>query len=384
MTESKEIKTGGINMMLTGTDGGRQVLLVGLKAAYQDKPQYLKALKREYDNCHDIDHPNIVKYIEEKDVDGYGHCIVMEWEPARTLSEYIQEGHGEEEKKAVIRQIADGLSFLHENRQVHGAINPTTIFVTNQGDRAKILNFRPRFADNLHEPVATMKFRAPEAKDGTVALDARSDIFSLGVIIKDMGMGDDFQSVVAGCCSFGRNDRFADIDAFLEAFEHRRISRRPAGKETGTPASNKKVAILVSVITVLLLVAAALFFNRQTDENATEQPVSEVTDTTSPATAEAPASAAPTPETAPVEQPATEESKPGEYSGELEFMNKLVPQMHIDIDKIYAKGGDAAAIRKRVQAYYKGLRKALGNLNDNQFAAYDKAFAEYITQKNAE
>lgn len=71
MTESKEIKTTGINMMLTGTDGGRQVLLVGLKAAYQDKPQYLKALKREYDNCHDIDHPNIVKYIEEKDVDGY-------------------------------------------------------------------------------------------------------------------------------------------------------------------------------------------------------------------------------------------------------------------------------------------------------------------------
>jgi len=65
-------------------------------------------------------------------------------------------------------------------------------------------------------------------------------------------------------------------------------------------------------------------------------------------------------------------------------MNKLVPQMHIDIDKIYAKGGDAAAIRKRVQTYYKGLRKALGNLNDNQFAAYDKAFAEYITQKNAE
>ncbi len=391
MTETKEIKTPSINTLVTGTDGGRQVLLVGLKTAYQDKPQYQRALKREFDTCHELEHPNILKYLEEKDVEGYGHCIVMEWEPARTLADYILEDHSEEEKKNIIRQVAEGLNFLHQNGQVHGALNPTTIFITTQGDRVKILNFRLRFADHLYEPMTTMKYRAPEAKDGTVTLDARTDVFSLGTIVKEMGLGSDYQNVVTGSCSFGRNDRYPDIDSFLEGFEHRRISRRSNVSESSAPASNKKAAILVSTIVALLIIAALVFFNRNSNGNDAEQANTEMADTTQKPHELAPAEAAQgsgetaTPDNSTAAPQAT--PAPGAeqaYTGELEFMNNLVPQMHIDIDKIYAKGGDAAAIRKRVQVYYKGLRKALGNLNDNQFAAYDKAFAEYIQQKNAE
>lgn len=391
MTETRDFNTSSINTLTTATDGGRQVLLVGLKAAYQEKPQYQRALKREFDQCRDIEHPNILKYLEEKDADGRGHCIVMEWEPARTLADYILEDHSQEEKKGIVRQIAAALDFLHQHGQVHGALNPTVVFITTQGDRVKLLNFRLRFADHLYEPTATMKFRAPEAKDGTVTLDARTDIFSLGTIVREMGLGADYQSVVAGSCSFGRNDRYPDIDSFLEAFDHHRAPRRNAVRESTAPGSNKKAAILVSVIVALIVVAALAFFNRGNSASEADQPVAAATDTTAAATPEAgqPAASAvnasptadaePSADT-PTPPPATSEA----YSGELEFMNKLVPQMHIDLDKIYAKGGDAAAIRKRVQVYYKGLRKALGNLNDAQFAAYDKAFADYVAQKNAE
>lgn len=67
----------------------------------------------------------------------------------------------------------------------------------------------------------------------------------------------------------------------------------------------------------------------------------------------------------------------------MEFLNRLVPQMHIDLDKIYARGGDAAAVHRRVAAYYKGLRRTLGNLSQEQFAAFDEAFASYVTAKKA-
>ncbi|MBM6991962.1 MAG: protein kinase [Prevotella sp.] len=391
MTETKEIKTPSINTLVTGTDGGRQVLLVGLKTAYQNKPQYQKSLKREYDTCHEIEHPNILKYLEEKEVEGFGNCIVMEWEPARTLADYIQENHSDEEKKNIIRQIAEGLGFLHQNGLVHGALSPSVIYITSQGDRVKILNFRLRFADHLYEPMSSMKFRAPEAKDGTVTLDARTDVFSLGTILKEMGLGDDYQNVVSGSCSFGRNDRFPNIDSFLEAFEHHRVSRRSSSPENSTTASNKKAAVLVSTIVALLVIAALVFFNRNSSSNDVAQPMSEVTDSTQNTNAEAPATAAPAANetasqdnAAPAQQLTPADNAAQQYTGELVFMNNLVPQMHIDIDKLYAKGGGAAAIRKRVQTYYRGLRKALGNLNDNQFAAYDKAFAEYIQQKNAE
>ena len=70
-------------------------------------------------------------------------------------------------------------------------------------------------------------------------------------------------------------------------------------------------------------------------------------------------------------------------TSELAFLDKLVPQMHIDIDNIYASGSENAVIDKRVKTYYKGLRGTLKGLNDNQFSAFDKAFADYVQQKNS-
>lgn len=259
MTETNEIKTAGINALVTGKEEGREVLLVGLKAAYCDKPQYQKALKREFDQCHETEHPHILRYLEQKDVAGFGHCIVMEWEPARPLSDYMQEAHTEEEKKKIVRQVAEVVGFMHRMGKVHGALTPAVVFVTTKGDEVKVLNFRLRYADNLNEPAATLKFRAPEAKDGTVAIDPRADIFSLGVMVREMGLGDDYQQVVAGCCSYGRSERYADVDAFLDALEHRHYSRSTARSSS---SGNKKLAILMSAVVAVLAVAVLLWFNK--------------------------------------------------------------------------------------------------------------------------
>jgi len=382
MTESNEIKTSSINSLAISSDGGQQVLLVGLKPAYRNKPQYQKALQRELKANHELDHQNILRYVGEKDSDVYGFCIVMEWETARTLTDYLQERHSEEEKKDIIRQVADGVSYLHRKGLIHSALNASSIFITTKGNHVKILNFRQRFADRLFEPQSSLKFRAPEAKDGTLALDARTDIYSLGILLREMDLGMEYQTVIEKCTSIGRNDRYPDVDAFLEAFEHRRMSHRPSSSDGPATGGNKKVAILISTIAALLVIAVLVFFNRNSDNDESKQPLTEMTDTVQNSI---PDDATPIPSAAPQENQESIEPNNNETTNtsELAFLDKLVPQMHIDIDKIYASGSENAVINKRVKTYYKGLRETLKGLNDNQFSAFDKAFADYVQQKNS-
>lgn len=384
VTDMQEIKTASIQKLTTGKDGGQDVLLVSLKEAYQSKPQYQRALKKEFDRCKDFDHQHLVKYLAMKDVEGLGTCIEMEWEDSRSLLEYLDEGHSEDEKKRVVTQIAAALEYLHENGMVHGALDPAFIFITKKTDEVKVLNLRLRYADTMSMPNSSLRFIAPEAKDGTVTLDARADVYSLGMIVKTMNLGTEYDQVVNGSCSFGRSERYASIEDFMEAFEHHRYSRK---SETTSSPVNRKMIGLVAAIAVLVVIAVVLLFSRggQSDQQAANTDSTEVAsndqshnaDTTSNSVS---GSVAPSADSTSDAQQTAAAQTP-QYTGDLVFLNNLVPQMHIDIDKIYASSSDPDQIHKKVAIYYKGLRKTLGSLNEQQFAAFDKAFSDYIKSK---
>lgn len=384
VTDMQEIKTASIQKLTTGKDGGQDVLLVSLKEAYQSKPQYQRALKKEFDRCKDFDHQHLVKYLAMKDVEGLGTCIEMEWEDSRSLLEYLDEGHSEDEKKRVVTQIAAALEYLHENGMVHGALDPAFIFITKKTDEVKVLNLRLRYADTMSMPNSSLRFIAPEAKDGTVTLDARADVYSLGMIVKTMNLGTEYDQVVNGSCSFGRSERYASIEDFMEAFEHHRYSRK---SETTSSPVNRKMIGLVAAIAVLVVIAVVLLFSRggQSGQQAANTDSTEVAsndqshnaDTTSNSVS---GSVAPSADSTSDAQQTAAAQTP-QYTGDLVFLNNLVPQMHIDIDKIYASSSDPDQIHKKVAIYYKGLRKTLGSLNEQQFAAFDKAFSDYIKSK---
>lgn len=384
VTDMQEIKTASIQKLTTGKDGGQDVLLVSLKEAYQSKPQYQRALKKEFDRCKDFDHQHLLKFLAMKDVEGLGTCIEMEWEDSRSLLEYLDEGHSEDEKKRVVGQIASALEYLHENGMVHGALDPAFIFITKKTDEVKVLNLRLRYADTMSMPNSSLRFIAPEAKDGTVTLDARADVYSLGMIVKTMNLGTEYDQVVNGSCSFGRSERYASIEDLMEAFEHHRYSRK--SEETSSPV-NRKMVGLVAAIAVLVVIAVVLLFSRggQSDQQAANTDSTEVasndqsqsTDTTSNSVS---GSVAPSADSTSDAQQTAAAQTP-QYTGDLVFLNNLVPQMHIDIDKIYASSTDPDQIHKKVAIYYKGLRKTLGSLNEQQFAAFDKAFSDYIKSK---
>lgn len=381
MTEVNALKSTGIYELKVLKEANHEVIALGMKSAYRDRPQYKKVLDNDFARYKEFDHPNIFKYVELKETEDLGTCIIMEWEDCRPLSDYVAESHSEEEKKAIINQIAEALDYMHGRRCVHTALSPSVIFVTTKGDNVKILNFRQRYADGLKQPMDTLKFVAPEAKDGTVTLDARADIFSLGQVIKYLNMPLSYRPVIDECCSFGRNERFPDIDAFLSAFNHQKRSRADyhEGSNTGGGiqfGNKRKGLALVGVIAALVVLTAIWIFRQrsQADDDANAPQTEQVENID--ANAANPTDSQTVGTNAANATPTTDVS----------FLDELMPQVKTDLDGIYAKAKGKKSLNKKVANYYKGLRKVLlqRGLNDDQLQAFDKAFGEYNAQKKAE
>ena len=388
----EEIKTDSINLIATATDGGQSTLIIALKQSYRDKPQYMRYLRHEYEKNKDLDNPGIFHVKELKEIEGCGLAIVTEWEACRSLAQWLKEAdHSDDEKKRIVRQVADALSYMHAQGIIHGALNSQNIFITSKGDNVKLLTVHQRYADILKQPNETLRYLAPEAKDGTVGLNERADIYSLGVMLKEMGLDDEYHSVIETSCHFGRNERFDSIDSFLEAMSRRHYTRTTAAEDGPTApglSTNKRMAVIVAAIVVLVGVAVALLVAQGgSDNNATvttqqtdsaaqadqQQQADQQTETTAQPAASDTATA----------QPEAQQPSDQANADDNAFLNDLMPQMQADIDKIYAEAADPATARRKVAIYYNGLRKVLRrrHLKIAQLDAFDKAFAAYNAQK---
>ena len=155
---------------------------------------------------------------------------------------------------------------------------------------------------------------------------------------------------------------------FADALDHRRSGRPSGGVKIGVPKVGKGALRAFAVVLALaVVVGIVLYFindvNLQSQDDT--QQVAVPHDTT--------ATVAPQDTTV----------SPEDYTGELEFLATLVPQMYKDLDKIYAPyqagatDADRRELRAKVVRYYRGLRGTLGKKSQAQFEAFDKAFADY-------
>lgn len=173
-----------------------------------------KRLVREARAAARLDHPNICSVYEVAEHDGLTF-IVMQHIEGETLAERIRRKLLEiKEVLDLAVQVADGLSEAHSHGIIHRDIKPHNIMLTARG-QVKVLDFGlAKTVLEKHEAgeeASTLSMlTAPETTVGTVpymspeqvrgeTLDARTDIFSFGVVIYEMISGrNPFQAESAG------------------------------------------------------------------------------------------------------------------------------------------------------------------------------------------
>jgi tetratricopeptide (TPR) repeat protein len=149
-----------------------------------------------------LNHPNICTVYDIGQFEGQPY-LVMEYLEGATLLHRLRAGQlTVEEIVQVAAQIADALDTAHAQRIVHRDIKPANIFVTSR-QQAKVLDFgiakllEPDFS-RAGDPTAlvtatsvalgTVAYMSPEQARGE-RLDARTDLFSLGVVMYEMATG---------------------------------------------------------------------------------------------------------------------------------------------------------------------------------------------------
>jgi serine/threonine protein kinase len=187
---------GGMGVVYKAKDTklGRSVALKFLPAEWSHDEQVKQRFIREAQAASATDHPNIcpVHSIESTSDDRL--FIVMAYCDGQTLKERLEKGPlGTEESLWVATQVADGLAKAHAQGVVHRDIKPGNLMLTDSGVR--ILDFGlAKFADSLQltlagSMVGTIAYMSPEQTRGEEA-DARSDIWSLGVVLYQMLTGE--------------------------------------------------------------------------------------------------------------------------------------------------------------------------------------------------
>lgn len=155
----------------------------------------LERFKREIRLARKITHRNVLRTYDYGEADGV-YFISMEYVPGYTLSELLEENPRLAPRAAlgISRQICRGLEVAHEQGIIHRDIKPQNVLIDPKGE-VKVMDFgiarmaeAPESMTSAGMIVGTPHYMSPEQVQG-LPLEARSDVYSLGVVIYEMICG---------------------------------------------------------------------------------------------------------------------------------------------------------------------------------------------------
>jgi serine/threonine-protein kinase len=141
-----------------------------------------------------LNHPHIVTVFDAGRTETLAY-IAMERLHGRDLHEYLYGGSrlGVRQAAALMARIADAMHYAHKRGLIHRDIKPSNIFLSRDM-KPKVLDFGVALPRSEQDPeqrtqlVGTPNYMSPEQARGE-AIDARSDVFSLGAILYEMVTG---------------------------------------------------------------------------------------------------------------------------------------------------------------------------------------------------
>jgi tetratricopeptide (TPR) repeat protein/tRNA A-37 threonylcarbamoyl transferase component Bud32 len=251
------ISEGGMGAVYRAEDLtlGRTVAIKVVRAPGRDPEAAGRRFLREAQAASRIDHPNVITVFEVLQEDGINYLVMqyLEGESLRAILNQRQFSVAEALKVGC--QIAAGVEAAHRLGVVHRDLKPENVMASRDGT-CKVVDFGvAHLADHstLAEPgalIGTVPYMAPEQVRGE-AVDARTDVYSLGVMLFEMLTGslphrgteevallyeilnrpapslqslrpdlpEDLSRVVAQALCLKPADRYADVSALLHDLE---------------------------------------------------------------------------------------------------------------------------------------------------------------------
>ncbi len=185
----------------------RQVALKLLHARFTRSPERLQRFTREARAASALNHPNIITIHEIGDAEG-AYFIATEFVDGVTLRQRLAEGRLElPEVMAIVKQIAEALDTAHQAGIIHRDIKPENVML-RRGGLVKVLDFGLASVSQLGSSedrspsspeallvtdpgtvMGTPRYMSPEQARG-LKVDARTDLFSLGVVFYELVTGE--------------------------------------------------------------------------------------------------------------------------------------------------------------------------------------------------
>lgn len=256
-TDVEIISVSEVNVVAKGKRYGRWWLLKGLVADVSHREAYLQMLRKELDIMMMLRHVGVVNAVGLEEIDGFGSCIVMEYIEGRTLKEWLQESPLKSERKRVADELLGVVAYIHSEGIVHRDLKPQNVIITRNGAHVKLIDFGLADTDShsvLKQPAGTMRYVSPEQLTTSVA-DVRNDIYSLGVMLREMRLG---YGAIVNRCLKSIDKRYQNMEELQQALVHMHWRRRA-------------FVILIAVWVVLSVIAGITYYQQSKTEQISEE-----------------------------------------------------------------------------------------------------------------
>ncbi len=267
-----QLGRGGMGQVYRAEDSRlrRSVALKFLSDDFARDPQVLNRFRREAQAASALNHPNICTIYDIGEQDGRPF-IVMEHLEGASLRDRLAAGRLDESAAISLAiEIADGLEAAHRAGIVHRDIKPANILISAAG-HAKILDFglaQLASDERMTHPgavVGTARYMSPEQARGEPA-DARSDLYSFGLVLHEMATGarssSGMERIVSRCLEQAPEKRYtraAEIAAAL-----RRL-------QSGGSRTSRQKLLMAATVLVIVAGAAAAYFRPRPSPKLTDK-----------------------------------------------------------------------------------------------------------------
>jgi eukaryotic-like serine/threonine-protein kinase len=235
----------------------RYIALKVLHPAFKTDPNFLERFEREARFISGLEHPNIVPFYDSSEYEGYPY-LVMKYIEGETLKARLKKGPLKDtDILAIARSVGAALTYAHKKGILHRDVKPSNVLLSTDGEvyladfglaRLVATSDSTLSAELL---IGTPQYISPEQASGVEDLDARTDVYSFGVMLYQLTVGrvpfdaelpyaivldhiykplplpreikpslsKEMESVLVKALAKDRDERYPDADSLVRAFE---------------------------------------------------------------------------------------------------------------------------------------------------------------------